>query len=170
MLAVEVTKFTEHLDAMFDALSARKLTPTAAGTWFKHLQNFPSGEVFAEIDDCVRTRSKPPVCADLWKTLTEKRSTSIEQASESYKAAEKRDAENLFAGRTPIGDAAVAELRKLLRPNEDRDPKAWAKKLLDRISAGDVTVNPTMMEMCRRALGISTDEFAHVTRFGRTQR
>ena len=163
MQAADFATFAQHLDSVFEALGARRLTPAAQQTWFKHLQHFAARDVLAEIDDCVRTRSKPPACADLWKTLTEKRSEQIERSSEAHKAAEKRDADNLFAGRTPMGDDALLELRKLLK-GDLVDPKAWAYRIVDRFCDGDGSINPTQLTMACHALDYSVEDLAVIRR------
>jgi len=159
MVADELPFFAKHIDGAFDAFNARKLSESAIAVWFKQLQGFSTREVFAEVDDCVRRLTRPPTCADLWKALNERRSEHIEAMAAATKASERRDAQNLFAGRTPLGDNALAQLRTLLQPKRG-DRKAWAYKILDRIADQDPAVTPAMSEMCRRALEIPADEMA----------
>ncbi|MCC6800398.1 MAG: hypothetical protein IT325_09785 [Anaerolineae bacterium] len=159
MLGDDLQAFARHVDVTFEAFGSRRLSEGAVGTWFKQLQGFALRDVCAELDDCVRRLTRPPACADVWKSLNERRSEHIEKIAEASKAAEKRDADNLFAGRTPIGEEALAELRKLLQ-KQPIDPKAWAHRIIDRYCDGDSSINPTQLAMACRALGYSTEDLA----------
>lgn len=159
MVRDELQAFAKHVDATFEAFGSRRLPEGAVATWFKQLGGFALRDVCAELDDSVRRLTRPPTCADLWKSLNERRTEHIEKVAEASKAAEKRDADNLFAGRTPIGEEALRELRKLLK-REPVDPKAWAHRIVDRYCDGDPKISPNQIEMACRALGYTAEDLA----------
>lgn len=158
MLANESKTFAEKASAMMEAFNARPLTERALTAWFTTLMEFPARDVFVEMDDVVRRLNKPPTCADLWKTLNERRSTRLENDARDRQRAEKQEVAELFSGRSEYGLAMLEQLRQIAQPRTSGDRRAWAMRIMEKVASGDRSVPHVSIEFARRALQWSVDD------------
>lgn len=166
MQATDAKAFGEHVSTMFEALGGRPLTERAMLAWFGQLMEFPTRDVLTEVDDAVRRFNKPPSCADLWKSLNERRSARIQDESKARRATERREADDLFRGRSDFGAQQLGELRRMLATIGAKPSNDWAQRLMDRVAAG-IDVPVASLEMARRSLHWAPEDVQAIVTGGR---
>lgn len=148
MLPTDLPAFTERVNALLEALDRRPLSERAMYVWFEALAEFPTRDVFAELDEAPRrlTRATPN---ELWKALNDRRTARLEAEAKANAERARRERQGVTSA-TPIGRLALEQLRRAVAPGKQAST-AWATEVMDRAAAGH-DVPAAEIEMARRAL------------------
>lgn len=146
----------ERLEEAYGAFG-KNLPPKAAKAWVQTCKEFPIEDVVSALDVAVKSHTRPPVPADIWKLCNEWRTDRIEREAKEFKAKEEREAAAFWGGRATKGNAvaedSLREMKEILaRPRPH--PKQWARKIIARYHAGEYPHGIHHVKAAYDALGL----------------
>ena len=97
-----------------DVFGKQRLTAGAAQIWWDSVKEFDHNDVFTALNFWPQYNSKPPIPADIWRHLNEKRTTTLEEKAKSERLVNTGRALPDDYAPTPEGKALFKIMRKFL--------------------------------------------------------
>ena len=156
MTKLEFADIAKRLQDLAEAYDRRPLGGGAVAAWWQTLESLPAHDVHVILDSWLRTASKFPAPADIYRMANERGIDRREENAANEKAVISREYQ--FMGATLQGRRALKLIRDLIAAKvaQPDDPRAWARKILDRYADGEA-VNYTALQFASEALGVEVE-------------
>jgi hypothetical protein len=159
---VKITDFrmdiVPRLTDLAEALDRKPPGDAALRVWWSVLEPLPVFPVSMALQQWSRSKTRFPAPSDIFEAANE--IDGEERERRLANEAEKIDREYRFMGATEQGRETLRLIRGALATATQRsaDPKAWARKILDRYVDGDVSLPDLSFRFACEALGRSVDD------------
>lgn len=143
-----------------EAFDRKPPSDAALRVWCDVLTPLPVRPVLLALQSWTRSKTKFPAPAEIFSAANDIDADDREQRIAAEKGREQVDLRRM--GATPQGRRALRLIRDLIAKKVDapHDPRAWARKILDRYVDGDKTVADIALRMACEATGHSVEEIA----------
>lgn len=131
MNQTDKSAFFESVNKVLEVYGKPPITHGAAQHWWDALKEFDHNDVFAAINYWPTYNAKPPLPADVWRHLNEKRAEKIERDAEEMRKVARPERHHV----TPEGRRLAAELKAFLSKPVRRKP--WWQLALERAARGE---------------------------------
>ncbi len=128
MLNADIPSLKKLIAETYECCGARVPSDGAMAQWFDALREHPFETVQSVLKTWLRTKTKPPVIADIALICAGMLSDRVEARAAADKAAFSKPPE--WSGVTPYGSKCIAEMRALLAKPK-RPSKEWARKIME---------------------------------------
>lgn len=145
---IDFADIARRLQDLAEAYDRRPLAEGAIKAWWSTLESLQAFDVHCVLDDWLRSVNKFPTPADIYRAANERGIDRREAAAAQMKAQEVQEVKHM--GATPQGRRALALIREMLAKKvaSPDDPKAWARKILDRYADGEQLPHTSFMFAC----------------------
>lgn len=158
-----MTKFEFQSDVMprladlAEAYDRKPPSDAALRIWRETLESLQVRPVTLALQSWSRSKTKFPAPAEIYSAANDLDAEAREKRAEDEKATHAVELRRM--GATPRGRAALKMIRDLIarKVAEPQDPKAWARRLLDRYADGDTTVADIALRMACDALHVDVE-------------
>lgn len=127
MNQADLPTFAEHLNALAEVFGKAAIPTRAMKMWFETLSEFEAIPVNSTLRNWAKSNGKFPTPNDVWKSLNEGRSKSLEATAEAEKKSLTRWTDG---GTTEHGRRAIQTIRRILAT-----PKPDPRTHWDRVMA-----------------------------------
>ncbi len=143
-----------------EAFDRKPPSDAALRIWRETLESLPVRPVTLALQSWSRSKTKFPAPAEIYGAANDADAEEREKRIEEEKV--RHVVEIRHMGATPQGRRALKMIRDLIAKKVDapHDPRAWARKILDRYVDGDKTVADIALRMACEATGHSVEEIA----------
>lgn len=128
MQRLDIERFKALIAEVYECTHGRPLSAAALIQWADALHDHPFHRVESVLKTWLRTKTKPPVIADIVGICAGMLSDSVESRAAADKAAFSQQI--VFKGVTPYGSQCIKSMRAMLR-NPKRPNKEWARKIME---------------------------------------
>lgn len=161
-------EFEDVRKRLLDLAEAYDRKPPGDGAlrvWWDTLEALPVTDVLLTLADWARSKQKFPTPAEVFAVANDRGIDRREEKAAELKAQEKREVEQFFRGKTPEGTRALVLIKDMLaaKAAETPDPRAWARKILDRYVDGEKVPHMSLVFACE-ALHKNLDDIRELRR------
>lgn len=153
MNKIDFGDIVRRISELTDIYAAKPMTDGARKAWWLALESESAHDCHEAISHWLRTGTRMPAPADIFKIANERGIYRRERQAEQEKAAEVQIVRNL--GATPRGRQALRDIREMLaeKQREPKDGRAWAREIVARFREGEEVADIALRFACE-ALGV----------------
>ena len=149
-----------RLTDMAEAFDRKPPSDAALRIWRETLESLPVRPVTLALQGWSRSKTKFPAPAEIFSAANDLDTEEREKRIEAEKASNVVQFRHMGAG--PQGQRALRLIRDAIarKVSEPHDPRAWARRILDRYVDGDRTVADIALRMACEVTGRSVEDMA----------
>lgn len=147
-----------RLADLAEAFDRKPLGDAALRVWAETLSSMPVRPAVLALQGWGRSKTKFPAPAEVYAAAVD-----IDAENREKRLAEERESQHVDLrrmGATPEGREALALVRAAIAAvsGQRKDPKAWARRILDRFADRDPTLPDVSFRFACEALHVSADD------------